>query len=168
MKSRDICILIQRYKIQETLYIGQWRLSPLQSGHLGTSHSSPDCHQPPSYFSESHWWSKISSLSNVILVWGKARSHRAPNLGCRETESPGWFDVSPKSQHKMWCRDRCVVVMKLPIASAHSCCLLNHLNSSRGGMLIWCRFVALLTQLFWMWWPHTTHAHSTASIAPTD
>ena len=28
-------------KIQETLHTGQWRLSPLQSGHLGTSHRSP-------------------------------------------------------------------------------------------------------------------------------
>ena len=36
----------------------------------------------PLYFSESHQRSEISSLSKVILVWGKARSHRAPNLGC--------------------------------------------------------------------------------------
>ena len=34
-------------KIQETLYIGQWRLSPLQSRHLGTPYSSPSCHQLP-------------------------------------------------------------------------------------------------------------------------
>ena len=34
-------------KIQETLYIGQRRLSPLPSRCLGTSHSSPSCHQPP-------------------------------------------------------------------------------------------------------------------------
>ena len=33
----------------------------------------------------------------MILVLGKARSRRAPNLGCRGTESPGWFDVSPKA-----------------------------------------------------------------------
>ena len=38
----------------------------------------------PLYFPESHWWSEISSLSKLILVWGKARSHRAPNLSCRE------------------------------------------------------------------------------------
>ena len=31
------------------------------------------------------------------LVLGKARSCRAPNLGCRGAESPGWFDVSPKN-----------------------------------------------------------------------
>ena len=32
----------------------------------------------------------------MILVWGKARSCRAPHLGCRRVESPGWFDVLPK------------------------------------------------------------------------
>ena len=38
---------IEQDKIQETLYIGQWHLSPLQSRHLGTSHSSPNHHQLP-------------------------------------------------------------------------------------------------------------------------
>ena len=51
----------------------------------------------PSCFRESHQRSEISSLSMVILVWGKARSHRVPNLGYRGAESPGWFDVSPKN-----------------------------------------------------------------------
>ena len=71
----------------------------------------------------------------MILVLGKARSHRAPNLGCRGAESPGWFDVSPKNTvHEMRCRSGRVGVMKLPITSAHSCSLLSHLNSFRGGM----------------------------------
>ena len=48
-----------------------------------------------SYFPESHGWSEISSLS--ILVLGKARSHRVPNLGCSGADSPGWFDVLPKN-----------------------------------------------------------------------
>ena len=48
------------------------------------------------YFPESHWQSEIPSLSKVILALGKARSHRAPNQGCRGAESPGWFDVLPK------------------------------------------------------------------------
>ena len=42
MKNRDI--YWRRYKIQETLYVGQWHLSPLQSSHLGTSHSSTNHH----------------------------------------------------------------------------------------------------------------------------
>ena len=37
----------RRYKTQETLYIGQWHLSPLQSRILGTSHSSPNRHELP-------------------------------------------------------------------------------------------------------------------------
>ena len=51
----------------------------------------------PSYFPGSHQLSEISSLSKVILVLGKARSIRVRSLGCRGPESPGWFDVSPKS-----------------------------------------------------------------------
>ena len=49
-----------------------------------------------SYFPESHQQSEISSLSKVILVSGKARSHKVTNLGCSGAESPGWLDVSPK------------------------------------------------------------------------
>ena len=41
------------------------------------------------YFPELHRWSKISSLSKVILVLGKARCHKVPNLGCRGAETPG-------------------------------------------------------------------------------
>ena len=43
----------------------------------------------------------------VVLVWGKARSHRVQNLGCRDTEWPGWFDVLPKSSagERVHCRD---------------------------------------------------------------
>ena len=98
MKNKDVL-----KKIQEALYIGWWGLSPLPSKHLGTSHSSPNCHHQYdrdftlSCFPESHWQSEISSLSKVILVLGKARSHRVPNLGCSGAESPEWLDVSPKN-----------------------------------------------------------------------
>ena len=92
-----IDIYWRRYKIQETLYIGQWHFSSLQNRHLGTSHSSQLSLAAPSYFSESHWWFKISFLSKLILISEKTRSDRVPNLGCRGVESPGWFDVSPKS-----------------------------------------------------------------------
>ena len=75
--------LLKKIQDTKTLYTGQWHLSPLQSKQLGTSQFS----QLPSaalwYFPESHWQYEISSLSKVILVLGKARSHRAPNLGCR-------------------------------------------------------------------------------------
>ena len=45
----------------------------------------------------SHQQSEISSISKVILVLGKVRSQRVPNLYCSRDESPGWFDVLPKN-----------------------------------------------------------------------
>ena len=106
-KNRDI--YWKRSKMQETLYMEEWCLSPLQTRYTGTSNSSPgitstiqNTLQNPlmeapsasaSYFPEYHGWSAISSLSEMILVWGKARSHRTPNLGCRWAESPGSLDV---------------------------------------------------------------------------
>ena len=130
MKNRDI--YWRSYKIQETLYTGQWHLAPLQSRHLGTSHSS-NCHRLP-----------CCIFLNLMMVWnlfpfkggfsfGKARSSRAPNLGCRGTESPGWFDVSPKTSGDMYKRERCngedvsyqlpivVVFWIIQIASTEEC-----------------------------------------------
>ena len=122
MKNRGI--YWRRYKIQKALYIEQWSLSPFQSRHLGTSHSSPNCHQlPHPYFPKSHQWPEISSLSKGILVLGKARSCRAPNLGCRGGESPGWFDVSSKNSawdvmHEQACCCDEAASHQLPIAMA--------------------------------------------------
>ena len=122
MKNRDI--YWRRYKIQETSYTGQWCLSPLQSRHIG---NLTQFSQSPSaallYFPESHRWSEIFSLTKVILVWRKVRSHRAPNLGCRGAESPGWFHVLPKNstrdvmQEQARCWDE-AANHQLPIAAA--------------------------------------------------
>ena len=117
-------------KIQET-YIGQWRLTPLQSRHLGSSHRQFS--QSPSavllYFPESHPWSEIFSLSKVILVLEKPRSHRAWNLGCRGAWLPRWFDVSPKNsaQDVMHEQEYCCNE-----AANHQ---LSHPNNFRRGML---------------------------------
>ena len=43
----------------------------------------------PLYVPNSHQQSEISSLSKMILVLGKARSHGVPNLDCRGAEAPG-------------------------------------------------------------------------------
>ena len=83
-----------------------------------------------SYFPESPQWSEISSLSKVILVLGKPRSHKAPNLGCRGVESPERFDVPPKILHKTCCVSWYIVLMKLSITSG----FLNHLDSFHRGM----------------------------------
>ena len=90
----------------------------------------------PWYFPKSHQWSEISSLSKVILVWGEARSHRVPNLGCRGAESPGWFDISPKISGQDMMHEQVGTLLWWSCQSsvAHSCSLLNHLNSFHGGM----------------------------------
>ena len=91
----------------------------------------------PSYFPESYWWSKISSLSKVILILGKAKSRRAPNLGYRGVESPRWFDVSPKNfaRHWEWAHWAGTLLWwSCQSAVAHSCSLLNHPNSFHRGM----------------------------------
>ena len=125
-----------------------------------------------SYFPESHWLSEISSLSKVILVWGKARSHRAPILGCRGAESPGWFDVSPKMsvQDMMheWvrCHDE-AANHQLPIAEAFWIIQIvskeECLSLIQDLMQIYCS-----TRSFLMQQPHSTHAHAMASTTPTD
>ena len=63
--------------------------SPSKKAPLDLAQLSHSPSAAPSYFPESHRWSEISSLSKKVL--GKARSHRAPNLGCRGAESPGWI-----------------------------------------------------------------------------
>ena len=93
------------------------------------------------YFPESHWWSEISSHLKALLVLGKARSLRAPNLGCSGAESPGWFDASPKNcrRYDAWgvkCHDEAanhqfpiaVAFWIIQIVSAEQCSsLMKHL-----------------------------------------
>ena len=150
MKNRDI--YWRRYQIQQTLYIGQWCLCPLQSRHLGTSHSSssisstvqntpqnPLLESPsaaPSYFSESDWWSEISSLSKVILVLGKARSLRAPNLGLGHWVTWVIWCVAKKLCRRCdaWVIEFLWWSYQSPVA--HSCGLLNHPNSEECSSLM--------------------------------
>ena len=92
---------------------------------------------PPSslcHFPESHPWSEISSLSKMILVLGKSRGHRAPNLGCRGTESIEWFNASPKicTRHDAW--EGVLLWWSCQSPVAHSCGLLNYPNSFFRGM----------------------------------
>ena len=132
MKNRDISPMKNRdiywrwYKTQETLYTGKGCLSSFQGRHPGTSQFS----QLPCHIFLTLIRFEISFLSKVVLVLGKARSHRAPDLGCRGTESPGWFDVSPKNcrRHDAWAGVLSwLAANQSPVA--HSCSLLNHLKS---------------------------------------
>ena len=91
MKNRDIYWRYKKHCTKDNDASVPFKVPPWDLTQFSQSPSAA-----PSYFPESHWWSKISSLSKVILVLGKARSRKAPNLGCRGSESSGWFDVLPK------------------------------------------------------------------------
>ena len=85
---------------------------------------------PAWYFPESYQWSEISSLSKVILVLGRAKSCRAPNLGCME----GWvtwviwsFIKKLCTRYDAWTGMLSWRNCQSPVA--HSCGLLNHLSS---------------------------------------
>ena len=65
----------------------------------------------------------------VILVWGKARSHRAPNLGCKGAESPGWFDVSPKLYTRCDAWVGALLWWSCQSPGAHSCSHFHHIAS---------------------------------------
>ena len=74
-------------------------------------------------FPESHQtvWNLFPFKGNLVL--GKARSHRAPNLGCSGAESPGWFDVLPKNSardviHELVCCHDKDANQQLPRAAA--------------------------------------------------
>ena len=87
---------------------------PFKVGTLGPHILLPITISCPSYFPESHERSEISSPSKVILVLGKARSRRLPNLGCRGDESPTHLMFCEKL-HEMGCMSEYIIVRKLPI-----------------------------------------------------
>ena len=71
----------------------------------------------------------------MILVLGKARSCRAPDLGCKGGESPGWFDVLPEklcTKCDTWAGVLLWQSCQSPVA--RSCSLLNHPNTFHRGM----------------------------------
>ena len=138
--------------------------------HLTQFSQSPST--APSYFPESHLGSEISSLSKVILVLGKFRSHRASNLVCRGAKSPGWFGVLPK--HSAWhmmheqaryCDE--AASNQLPIAMVFWIIRIVSMGECSSLMENLVQ-IHCSTHSFWMWCPHSTHAHLTASTTPTD
>ena len=116
-------------------YAGFFGATSNHPGNLGLTQFSQSLSAALLYFPESHWWSEICSLSKVILVLGKARSRRAPNLGYKRATSPGWFHFSPKifsMRHNAWAGPLLWWSCQSPVA--HSCSLLNNLNSFHRGM----------------------------------
>ena len=159
-------------KIQETLYIRQWFLGPLQHRHLGTSHSSPNRHQLPRHI-----------FLNLINVWNLVPFKSDFSFGTSQksqgTESGllgGWVTWVIWCFTKKLCARRGTWVSVLswwrcqsPVA--HSCGRLNHLDGLREGMFkLNTKFDAdsLLYLLILNVMAHSTHAHSVASTTRTD
>ena len=105
---------------------------PFKVGTLGPHTVLPIAISCPVVFSWIYWCFDISSLSEVILVWGKAR--RAPNLGCRGHGVTWVLWCFTKKLHEARCMRRRVVVMTLPITSCPQLSLLNRPNSFHRGM----------------------------------
>ena len=122
MKNRDI--YWRRHKIQETLYIRQWRINSLQSRHLRTSHISPNGHYLPSHTLLNLFEGLKSLPFQTILVLGKSVSCRASNQGWRgqmfsQTTLHDALHHAPGATFS-WCSCQSPV--------AHSCSLHSHLN----------------------------------------
>ena len=86
-----------------------------------------------SYFPEYLWQSEISSLSKVILILGKARRCKAPNLDCGGLSHLRDLIFHHKTLHKTWCIS-VLLVWSYQLPFAHGCRLVYHPNSSHGGM----------------------------------
>ena len=157
----------RRYKIQETLYIGQWHLGPLQSRHLGTSHSSPSQHQLLIVFSwiSSMVWNLFPFKHDFSL--GKSQKSQGTKSGLKW----GWVTWVMWCFTKKFCTrgDVWVGVLwwscRLPVA--HSCSLLNHPNSFHGGMFkLDAKFLADL--MFYLFSHFECNGLTMVSTRPTD
>ena len=128
MKNRDI--YSRRYKIHKILYTGQWHLSPLQSRHLGISHSSPNGHHLPHCV----FLNLIKCLKSLpFQFWEKPEVS-----GCHIWAVQVWATWG------IWCFIKKLFMRRDVWVNAfswwschspvvHSCSLLNHLNSFHGG-----------------------------------
>ena len=171
----------RRYKIQETLYIRQWHLSPLQSMKsevtlgqgcevtLGPHTVLPITISCPTAF----FWISLM-MYNLFpfkgdFSFGKSQ---ALNLGCKGDELPGWLDISPKRSAgdvmQKWA-PRCdeAANQQLLIAAAFWIIWIVSMEE-RSSLAQNLMQIRCSPQSFWMWQPHSTHAHSMASTIPTD
>ena len=99
LKNRDI--YWRRYKTQESLYIGQWCLTTLQSRHTGTSNTSPNHHQLPyCVFVNFIYGLKSLPFQRWFQFWEKPEVTGCQIWAAGRADSPGWFDVLPEKSAK--------------------------------------------------------------------
>ena len=134
MKKRHLLKKIQ--DTRNTVHRTMMPQSPSKWAPWDLTQFSQSLPVAPSYFPESHRQSEISSFSKVISVLGKARSHRAPNLGCRGAESPGWFGILSKNSVQDVMHEQAGTLLWWNCQSpvTHTCSLLNHPNSFHREM----------------------------------
>ena len=94
---------------------------PFKVGTLGPHRVLPVAISCPIVFSWISLWSEISSLPKVILVWGKARICRTPNLGLRRTGTEYtwviWCFTKKLRTRRTWFMSGHVLVLQLPVTS---------------------------------------------------
>ena len=109
-------------------------LSPLQSRHRGTSHSSLNCHQRPRRI----FLSLIDGLKLLPFKddfsSGESQKLQGAKSGLWGAESPAWFDVSPKNCTRCDAWAGMLLWWSCQSPVAHSCGLLNYPNSFHGVM----------------------------------
>ena len=169
MKNRDV--YWRRYKKHGTQ--DNDASVPFKVGTLGP-HTGPP--MAISYLVIFSWIS--STVWNLFPFKGdssfrKARSHRAPNLGCSGAESPGWFDVSPKTSawdvmHEWVHRCDEAANHKQPIAATFWIIWIVSMEECSNLMQNLVQIHCSTRSVILNAWPHSTHAHSTVSTAPTD
>ena len=134
MKNRDI---YWKYKIQESLYTGQWYPSPLQAP-----------------------WDLIVLPESLqlfkalwkILCWNHHQLSLNLIDSLKSLPFQKWFEFWENPE-----------ATKCQIWTIQG---LSHLGDLMFCQKILCRFIALLAQSFWMQQPYSTHAHSVASTTP--
>ena len=169
MKNRDI--YRRRYKGQETLYKGQWCLSPLQSEHLGTSHRSPNHHQ----LLRCAFLNLIDSLKSLPFQRWFQFGEKPEVTGHEIWAVGGWvtWGVGCFTQNLCTRRDAWAGMLSwwsCQSAVAHGCGLLSHLNSFRRGLLT---LNAKYDADFLLYWPshvecdgHTEHMLTQGRLPP--
>ena len=62
-------------------------------------------------------WNLFPFKGDFIVVLGKARNHRVPNLGCRGLSHLSDLSLCQRTLHNMWYMSGLIVLTKLPVTS---------------------------------------------------